>query len=114
VSQSLPNQVNDFNGFVELQVSAPGEVSQSLPNQVNDFNTHATQIHFFGKGCRNPFQTRSTTSIGAIAVVAANGRKQSQSLPNQVNDFNYRLSRRRNPHRLVAIPSKPGQRLQSD
>jgi len=89
LSQSLPNQVNDFNdinhipnvrlaGAVAIP-SKPGqrlqyramkssikgpEMSQSLPNQVNDFND--------GGELRTP--------------MTAN---KSQSLPNQVNDFNF-------------------------
>jgi len=38
LSQSLPNQVNDFN---PLNLDGPdlkAQLSQSLPNQVNDFN----------------------------------------------------------------------------
>jgi len=36
-SQSLPNQVNDFNKEEEKSLTFI-EMSQSLPNQVNDFN----------------------------------------------------------------------------
>jgi len=38
MSQSLPNQVNDFNLQQRLRAAGGGAVSQSLPNQVNDFN----------------------------------------------------------------------------
>jgi len=62
VSQSLPNQVNDFNTPGRHQ-RRNGIQSQSLPNQVNDFNVcvHA--------------QLKTVDGV-------------SQSLPNQVNDFN--------------------------
>jgi len=87
LSQSLPNQVNDFNdnGGIEaeeidacrnpfqtrsttsIKVSDAGifsdPMSQSLPNQVNDFNPHSTSPTGPAESCRNPFQTRSTTSI---------------------------------------------------
>ena len=64
-------------------------MSQSLPNQVNDFNK--------------------------LYAVEANGfvRHLSQSLPNQVNDFNMVKGAVEGAAGfLVAIPSKPGQRLQ--
>jgi len=64
VSQSLPNQVNDFN---EVGASArydKGEISQSLPSQVNDFN-----------------------GVTESRIIYADG--VSQFLPNQVNDFNF-------------------------
>jgi len=38
-------------------------LSQSLPNQVNDFNFPLEPQRVTAEGCRNPFQTRSTTSI---------------------------------------------------
>jgi len=38
MSQSLPNQVNDFNTLEENRGKNAVELSQSLPNQVNDFN----------------------------------------------------------------------------
>ena len=64
LSQSLPNQVNDFNLSGKQDNGRAGRKSQSLPNQVNDFNTMLTQLHQDGpRLCRNPFQTRSTTSI---------------------------------------------------
>jgi len=62
VSQSLPNQVNDFNSWSAARQALAAQVSQSLPNQVNDFND---LIHYMYKS-----------------------------------------------QQLVAIPSKPGQRLQ--
>jgi len=37
-SQSLPNQVNDFNKGGMYFKFIPAKMSQSLPNQVNDFN----------------------------------------------------------------------------
>jgi len=88
-------------------------VSQSLPNQVNDFNVKTALGDFPGSGSRNPFQTRSTTSITVthsityrnsigVAIPSKPGQRLqsffmlnlevidgvSQSLPNQVNDFN--------------------------
>jgi len=68
VSQSLPNQVNDFNRGLEVSAWDLSQKSQSLPNQVNDFNTE--------------WQT-----------VTACNPALSQSLPNQVNDFNELSSR---------------------
>jgi len=38
LSQSLPNQVNDFNEFEGASAPSNIDMSQSLPNQVNDFN----------------------------------------------------------------------------
>jgi len=64
----------------------PG-LSQSLPNQVNDFN-----------------------EITARPQLAR--KNMSQSLPNQVNDFNKVLVLDSAFAKKVAIPSKPGQRLQ--
>jgi len=113
LSQSLPNQVNDFNkgtgygnpvphGKVAIP-SKPGQrlqcqksplrywggrLSQSLPNQVNDFNPDAGCKACRPPQCRNPFQTRSTTSINGGELRAPMSVKGSQSLPNQVNDFN--------------------------
>jgi len=88
VSQSLPNQVNDFNKVMRVFVSIVVVLSQSLPNQVNDFND-------------------DPSAEGVVTVML------SQSLPNQVNDFNpdFRSSRAERGY-CVAIPSKPGQRLQ--
>ena len=37
-SQSLPNQVNDFNPRTKGGEKIKKGMSQSLPNQVNDFN----------------------------------------------------------------------------
>ena len=37
-SQSLPNQVNDFNLLDPATKKVGLSMSQSLPNQVNDFN----------------------------------------------------------------------------
>jgi len=63
-------------------------MSQSLPNQVNDFNTNKKEVFMFFN-------------------------QVSQSLPNQVNDFNFEnLNIINNIVSNVAIPSKPGQRLQ--
>ena len=64
-------------------------VSQSLPNQVNDFNPGYGKPLALSRTCRNPFQTRSTTSIRGFRL-----------------NWRGRMER-------VAIPSKPGQRLQS-
>ena len=141
-------------------------MSQSLPNQVNDFNVLPDRFwRHRASGCRNPFQTRSTTSIrktpgtlshvcervaipskpgqrlqfrvgGASTEVSSRSvaipskpgqrlqymvlaqwdarRETSQSLPNQVNDFNSSSELTRGTSSSgVAIPSKPGQRLQS-
>jgi len=63
MSQSLPNQVNDFNLPVVVAPEMVGMLSQSLPNQVNDFNN-------------------------AEVISALHEKIVSQSLPNQVNDFN--------------------------
>ena len=38
MSQSLPNQVNDFNKAPSGDPGGGVKTSQSLPNQVNDFN----------------------------------------------------------------------------
>jgi len=64
------------------------DLSQSLPNQVNDFNMTTRFFNAQEKACRNPFQTRSTTSIFAGGEWEDRYRAKSQSLPNQVNDFN--------------------------
>jgi len=112
-------------------------LSQSLPNQVNDFNDCLPLPQSRRPGCRNPFQTRSTTSIRggrgrpALGFLSQSLPNQvndfnkingfsrfvstivSQSLPNQVNDFNSQRAQRRDRRVDVAIPSKPGQRLQS-
>jgi len=83
---SKPGQRLQF--FERALVALMTTLSQSLPNQVNDFNRPGTQE-------------------------APCEEWVSQSLPNQVNDFN-------DPDegvvtvelKGVAIPSKPGQRLQ--
>jgi len=62
-SQSLPNQVNDFNNANADKTATAVNVSQSLPNQVNDFNDDRTPVLISVDNSRNPFQTRSTTSI---------------------------------------------------
>jgi len=87
MSQSLPNQVNDFN-------YCKRSTETGSPSSRNPFQTRSTtsmgiaeaRIHPRGE-CRNPFQTRSTTSIHQPVDEPFGG------LP-------------------VAIPSKPGQRLQ--
>jgi len=63
LSQSLPNQVNDFN-------IAPGDDPVSLGECRNPFQTRSTTSIIAPKAapadqtnCRNPFQTRSTTSM---------------------------------------------------
>jgi len=95
VSQSLPNQVNDFNYRSGDYKSPERRVSQSLPNQVNDFNAQGS----FG----------SREHRGLVAIPSKPGQRlqsrrrrpgqtcpgMSQSLPNQVNDFNYRPKGRR-------------------
>ena len=53
VSQSLPNQVNDFNRKLLELAYRIFRVSQSLPNQVNDFNS-PLPAHFDSKGLRRP------------------------------------------------------------
>jgi len=63
LSQSLPNQVNDFNWGTPSLLRPLYAMSQSLPNQVNDFNPN-----------------------GGVLFNKKEGL--SQSLPNQVNDFN--------------------------
>jgi len=88
VSQSLPNQVNDFNKEVGV-IDAPWQKSVAIPSK--------------------PGQRLQWGRIGIILLILA----WSQSLPNQVNDFNLKkvLPSSRQPC-VVAIPSKPGQRLQ--
>jgi len=112
MSQSLPNQVNDFNfagggrgqraGDVAIP-SKPGQRLQFVVMMALLCSTHA---------CRNPFQTRSTTSIPEFQ-----GRLRPD--PGCRNPFQTRsttsIVKRQGKHsrrRLVAIPSKPGQRLQ--
>jgi len=90
-SQSLPNQVNDFNPLIPV-----GEDQLVVQyNCRNPFQTRST-TSIIGKHLdsfkhymsRNPFQTRSTTSIcGQIESIELR-TTMSQSLPNQVNDFN--------------------------
>jgi len=113
MSQSLPNQVNDFNTIESnLNFLRVFIMSQSLPNQVNDFNKEVSGwIHFSQEG-RNPFQTRSTTSIRAY--------RDTNRLPAvSRNPFQTRSTTSIRPGAVnttlpvqVAIPSKPGQRLQ--
>jgi len=74
------------------QHDAP-QLSQSLPNQVNDFNPQSETVWRQADKCRNPFQTRSTTSIPWRQDLAIRAARLSQSLPNQVNDFNKRRCR---------------------
>jgi len=112
-------------------------MSQSLPNQVNDFNDLVLGFSPCSFPCRNPFQTRSTTSIPTSPIATGKERRvaipskpgqrlqffcptgqrrnimKSQSLPNQVNDFNNNKVYVDEEFQGVAIPSKPGQRLQS-
>jgi len=113
VSQSLPNQVNDFNReqdtpgpsgpdsvaipskpgqrlqlWAERRAKWPIGVSQSLPNQVNDFNM----------GKKEVFNTLSDD----VAIPSKPGQRL-QSLLIQIDRFD---------PEDVAIPSKPGQRLQ--
>jgi len=108
LSQSLPNQVNDFNMTpAEFRressdgvaiPSKPGQrlqlvalespkflkpkMSQSLPNQVNDFNRSSRKPKRIRMSCRNPFQTRSTTSIPSGFGGRNKSVEVSQSLPN--------------------------------
>jgi len=133
---SKPGQRLQSSGA--LLPRASRRVSQSLPNQVNDFNPTPATATPSPRACRNPFQTRSTTSISRVIPPGRDAPAVSQSLPNQVNDFNCSGQRTtcpgqtcRNPFQTrsttsiqrswaaplvvpdcVAIPSKPGQRLQ--
>ena len=90
MSQSLPNQVNDFNFISDCLEVKKLQMSQSLPNQVNDFNMFTVRpekLRFLvaipskpgqrlqyitnikekrGLLSRNPFQTRSTTSMVGV------------------------------------------------
>jgi len=138
-SQSLPNQVNDFNGVMGLEYLGVQTPSQSLPNQVNDFNLSAF-VFYPSKTSRVAIPSKPGQRLQSAP---GNGGPcvsfMSQSLPNQVNDFNLSqvetevvdAGTRRNPFQTrsttsinlpkletgaagdVAIPSKPGQRLQS-
>jgi len=136
MSQSLPNQVNDFNTVPGRSCWTAAAKSQSLPNQVNDFNL---RIEFTGEiryACRNPFQTRSTTSINIplrhLLYRECRNPFQTRSTTSICSSLSIRdtYSRCRNPFQTrsttsisggggvvvpvvdVAIPSKPGQRLQ--
>ena len=77
-------------GGVPSPAEENDEVSQSLPNQVNDFNYIMSLNTGLNGHCRNPFQTRSTTSIFMMNYNNDYKLLKSQSLPNQVNDFNSR------------------------
>jgi len=92
----------------------PPVMSQSLPNQVNDFN-HREGMHTLQtqKYCRNPFQTRSTTSMNSnrmwggsphMGVAIPSKPGQRLQLGSQGDNLQF--------YGIVAIPSKPGQRLQ--
>ena len=89
VSQSLPNQVNDFNtalgpwsaGVIKI-VAIPSKPGQRLQSSEEGVVTVVLV------GCRNPFQTRSTTSMFNGIRTSVRIPNVSQSLPNQVNDFN--------------------------
>jgi len=87
VSQSLPNQVNDFNPTGEVYTTPP--CTSRNPFQTRSTTSIGRRRRFRRRqiGCRNPFQTRSTTSI----LKARFGSWEELK---------------------VAIPSKPGQRLQ--
>jgi len=138
VSQSLPNQVNDFNRFTPRPRPTPvprcrnpfqtrsttsisgrktlGEIlskmSQSLPNQVNDFNQREKSTKSQLPKCRNPFQTRSTTSM-LVKAIDVDETSLSRN-PFQTRSTTSILLDRENGlgGDPVAIPSKPGQRLQ--
>jgi len=137
MSQSLPNQVNDFNKWLQPHwyglaeaVAIPSKPGQRLqcgycsprsihPNvAIPSKPGQRLQLERWDGGsqeerrCRNPFQTRSTSSIGQpatgqpwtrhVAIPSKPGQRLqcdecvrglakifvSQSLPNQVNDFN--------------------------
>jgi len=113
VSQSLPNQVNDFNMKKLIAKCLRGEMSQSLPNQVNDFNRFGSCGDYSCTRCRNPFQTRSTTSINRIINLFM--RRESCRNPFQTRSTTSIIhdKERTAATETVAIPSKPGQRLQS-
>jgi len=138
VSQSLPNQVNDFNTVKYYSCESTGGMSQSLPNQVNDFNWWWLR-RWWGcwQRCRNPFQTRSTTSIiheepGKNDLEKGRNPFQTRSTTSIRRPYRrgHMAERCRNPFQTrsttsirviieghtdskgVAIPSKPGQRLQ--
>jgi len=91
-SQSLPNQVNDFNDGTVVKFREENAVSQSLPNQVNDFNSSV------GWGLEMRFVVAIPSKPGQRlqydGVCDADDRcpGESQSLPNQVNDFNFERS----------------------
>jgi len=88
--------------------------SQSLPNQVNDFNQRpggrfGPRIH-----CRNPFQTRSTTSIWRRrCLLQPNWQCRNPFQTRSTTSIRWRRRCLLQPNWQVAIPSKPGQRLQS-
>jgi len=89
-------------------------LSQSLPNQVNDFNATDGKSLKYNPECRNPFQTRSTTSIDG-PVVNIHSVADFVAIPSKPGQRLQFFSPLQDPLRVasVAIPSKPGQRLQS-
>ena len=108
VSQSLPNQVNYFNTHYDVTDDfTVDHGSQSLQNQVNDFNLKSGYPKPNPSTCRNPFQTRSTTSIYQRAELY-HSQEISQSLPNQVNDFNSpcSLTKRCLPAKSQSLPNQ--------
>jgi len=113
-SQSLPNQVNDFNRQSDFIAAMLATMSQSLPNQVNDFNTKPGQTCPGIPMCRNPFQTRSTTSMWVPKPLPVSTLCVAiPSKPGQRLQFFKLLEGYMKRTKGVAIPSKPGQRLQS-
>jgi len=88
MSQSLPNQVNDFNMKNLLKAALAATVSQSLPNQVNDFNSNG------GRG--------DAPSDDEVAIPSKPGQRLQSSQGGSGSPCGQN----------VAIPSKPGQRLQ--
>jgi len=88
MSQSLPNQVNDFNAPRFFRWGALEELSQSLPNQVNDFNSVV--------------DVPEIDIDDPVAIPSKPGQRLQCWLPMGSNW----------PQARVAIPSKPGQRLQ--
>jgi len=114
MSQSLPNQVNDFNAPYTMRddnpqgrvaiPSKPGQRLQSLKNGVSMETIAAVAI---------PSKPGQRLQYSRSRVRRRLCLRLSQSLPNQVNDFNkWRIWTVHAWERIVAIPSKPGQRLQ--
>ena len=67
MSQSLPNQVNDFNGLSQAEVLVALYLSQSLPNQVNDFNKVAETVAAMKEGVAIPSKPGQRLQFPAMA-----------------------------------------------